>query len=94
MCLQHIIVIPVFSYFHFTGPMRWLYERTRLVLFPIYGFFPVKLRTFIGEPIPYDPSITAEELAKKVMLIFIPVLINATIKFTISPSQFLKIYIA
>lgn len=46
-------------------PMRWLYERTRLVLFPIYGFFPVKLRTIIGEPIPYDPSITAEELAKK-----------------------------
>nr|XP_056710894.1 transmembrane protein 68-like [Euleptes europaea] len=46
-------------------PLRWLYERTRLPLVPIYGFFPVKFRTHIGEPIPYDPNITSDELAKK-----------------------------
>ncbi|XP_048364505.1 transmembrane protein 68-like [Sphaerodactylus townsendi] len=46
-------------------PMRWLYERVRYILFPSYGFIPVKLRTHIGEPIPYDPSITAEELVEK-----------------------------
>ncbi|XP_054840514.1 transmembrane protein 68-like isoform X2 [Eublepharis macularius] len=46
-------------------PLRWLYERTRLPLVPIYGFFPVKFRTYIGEPIPYDPNVTSEELAKK-----------------------------
>lgn len=31
----------------------------------MYGWFPVKFRTFIGEPIPYDPNITAEELTAK-----------------------------
>ncbi|XP_033011113.1 transmembrane protein 68-like isoform X2 [Lacerta agilis] len=44
---------------------RWLYEKTRLLYLPIYGGFPVKLRTYIGEPIPYDPNITATELAEK-----------------------------
>jgi hypothetical protein len=34
---------------------------------PIYGGFPVKLVTYVGEPIPYDPNLTPEELAKKVM---------------------------
>ncbi|XP_054841252.1 transmembrane protein 68-like [Eublepharis macularius] len=46
-------------------PMRWLFEKTRCIFFPSYGLIPVKLRTHIGEPIPYDPSITAEELAEK-----------------------------
>uniref|UniRef100_A0ACB8FDX8 Uncharacterized protein n=1 Tax=Sphaerodactylus townsendi TaxID=933632 RepID=A0ACB8FDX8_9SAUR len=46
-------------------PLRWLYENTRLPLVPIYGFFPVKFRTHIGEPIAYDPNITSDELAKK-----------------------------
>ncbi|XP_077789137.1 DGAT1/2-independent enzyme synthesizing storage lipids-like isoform X1 [Podarcis muralis] len=44
---------------------RWVYEKTRCLL-PVYGGFPVKLRTYIGEPIPYDPNITATELAEKV----------------------------
>ncbi|XP_034981495.1 monoacylglycerol/Diacylglycerol O-acyltransferase isoform X2 [Zootoca vivipara] len=44
---------------------KWLYEKTRRVLLPIYGGFPVKLRTYIGEPIPYDPNITPTELAEK-----------------------------
>ncbi|XP_042320604.1 transmembrane protein 68-like [Sceloporus undulatus] len=46
-------------------PMRWLYEQTRILFFPQYGLIPVKLRTHIGQPIPYDPNITAEELAEK-----------------------------
>ncbi|XP_066481702.1 DGAT1/2-independent enzyme synthesizing storage lipids-like [Tiliqua scincoides] len=44
---------------------RWLYERTRLLVFPVLGPLPVKLRTYIGEPIPYDPNITPEELFEK-----------------------------
>ncbi|NXH29260.1 TMM68 protein, partial [Myiagra hebetior] len=45
--------------------LRSLYERIRLPVVPLYGGFPVKLRTFIGEPIPYEPNMTAEELAEK-----------------------------
>ncbi|KAM6458347.1 DGAT1/2-independent enzyme synthesizing storage lipids-like [Liasis olivaceus] len=48
-----------------TRLLRWLYEHFRLLVLPIYGGFPVKLRTYIGEPIPYDPNITAKELAEK-----------------------------
>ncbi|XP_003224362.4 monoacylglycerol/Diacylglycerol O-acyltransferase [Anolis carolinensis] len=44
---------------------RWLYEHTRFLVLPTYGGFPVKFRTYIGEPIPYDPNITAKELAEK-----------------------------
>uniref|UniRef100_A0A6J0VD87 DGAT1/2-independent enzyme synthesizing storage lipids-like n=1 Tax=Pogona vitticeps TaxID=103695 RepID=A0A6J0VD87_9SAUR len=47
------------------GLFRWLYEKTRFTCIPIYGYFPVKLRTYLGEPIPYDPNITAEKLAEK-----------------------------
>ncbi|TKS76377.1 Transmembrane protein 68 [Collichthys lucidus] len=35
-------------------------------LTPVYGGFPVKFRTFLGDPIPYDPDISAAELAEKV----------------------------
>ncbi|XP_043989365.1 transmembrane protein 68 isoform X1 [Gambusia affinis] len=45
---------------------RWLYERFRLPVAPIYGGFPVKFRTFLGDPIPYDPNINAAELAERV----------------------------
>uniref|UniRef100_A0A8D0BVA6 Uncharacterized protein n=1 Tax=Salvator merianae TaxID=96440 RepID=A0A8D0BVA6_SALMN len=48
-----------------TRLMRWLYERTRSIFFPQFGLLPVKLRTYIGEPIPYDPNITAQQLAEK-----------------------------
>ncbi|KAJ7338832.1 hypothetical protein JRQ81_012734, partial [Phrynocephalus forsythii] len=44
---------------------RWLYDINEAFPVPVYGGFPVKLRTYLGEPIPYDPNITAEELAKK-----------------------------
>ncbi|XP_042320605.1 transmembrane protein 68-like isoform X1 [Sceloporus undulatus] len=46
-------------------PMRWLYEKTRSLVFPVYGLFPVKFRTYIGQPISYDPNVTAEELVEK-----------------------------
>ncbi|XP_060099766.1 transmembrane protein 68-like [Heteronotia binoei] len=46
-------------------PLRCLYEHTRLPLVPVYGFFPVKFRAYVGEPIAYDPNITSDELAKK-----------------------------
>ncbi|KAM4705685.1 DGAT1/2-independent enzyme synthesizing storage lipids [Rhinophrynus dorsalis] len=46
-------------------PFKWLYEKFKFPLAPIYGGFPVKFRTYLGEPIPYDPNITAVELAEK-----------------------------
>ena len=37
--------------------------KTRLPVIPIYGGFPVKLRTIIGPPVEYDPDrCTPEEL--------------------------------
>ncbi|XP_070603860.1 DGAT1/2-independent enzyme synthesizing storage lipids-like isoform X2 [Erythrolamprus reginae] len=46
-------------------PMRWLYERKRWLVFPLCGWFPVKLITHIGKPIPYDPDITPEKLVEQ-----------------------------
>ncbi|NXX85048.1 TMM68 protein, partial [Urocolius indicus] len=46
--------------------LRQIYESTRLPFMPPYGGLPVKFRTYIGEPIPYDPNISAEELVEKV----------------------------
>ncbi|KAM9439494.1 DGAT1/2-independent enzyme synthesizing storage lipids [Clarias gariepinus] len=45
---------------------RWLYERFRLPIAPVYGGFPVKFRTYLGDPILHDPKLTAPELAEKV----------------------------
>uniref|UniRef100_A0A915KKA9 Phospholipid/glycerol acyltransferase domain-containing protein n=1 Tax=Romanomermis culicivorax TaxID=13658 RepID=A0A915KKA9_ROMCU len=51
---------------------RWLlrdfYERTRIPLVPIYGGFPVKMRTYVGKPIKFDPNLEPEELRNKVSL--------------------------
>uniref|UniRef100_A0A8C0ILJ8 Phospholipid/glycerol acyltransferase domain-containing protein n=1 Tax=Chelonoidis abingdonii TaxID=106734 RepID=A0A8C0ILJ8_CHEAB len=47
------------------GLFRWFYEHSRLLLIPGYGGFPVKLRAYVGDPIPYDPNITATELVEK-----------------------------
>lgn len=52
---------------------RWfikIYNATRIPVRPIYGGFPVKFRTYLGEPIPYDPNVTAEELQQKVNNLF------------------------
>ena len=50
------------------GRQFWLkiYQWTRLPIVPIYGGFPVKLKTHIGKPIPYDPALSPEELSAKV----------------------------
>ncbi|KAJ8272513.1 hypothetical protein GJAV_G00090030 [Gymnothorax javanicus] len=44
---------------------RWVYERFRVPVAPLYGGFPVKMRTYLGDPIPYDPNVSAAELADK-----------------------------
>lgn len=44
---------------------RKLYDKVKFPVLPIYGNFPVKLRTIIGKPIPYDPNATPEEVALK-----------------------------
>ncbi|XP_061696412.1 transmembrane protein 68 [Syngnathoides biaculeatus] len=69
-----VAIIPMFTQnvregFRSLGTLRffrWLYETFRLPIVPVYGGFPVKFRTFLGDPIPYDPNITASELAEKV----------------------------
>lgn len=50
------------------GRRIWLriYAATRFPFMPIYGGFPVKLTTYVGKPIPYDSSLTPEELQEKV----------------------------
>ncbi|XP_050030671.1 DGAT1/2-independent enzyme synthesizing storage lipids [Dermacentor andersoni] len=47
------------------GLFKRLYDRTRLPIVPIYGGFPVKLRTIVGPPIPFDPNMSPQELAHK-----------------------------
>ncbi|XP_036224893.1 DGAT1/2-independent enzyme synthesizing storage lipids isoform X3 [Bactrocera oleae] len=43
-----------------------LYNAVRIPVYPIYGGFPVKFRTFIGRPLEYDGTLTPEELQLKV----------------------------
>ena len=45
---------------------RALYERTKLPLVPIYGGFPVRLTTHVGQPIRLRQGETAEGLALRV----------------------------
>uniref|UniRef100_A0A8C4WVW5 Phospholipid/glycerol acyltransferase domain-containing protein n=1 Tax=Eptatretus burgeri TaxID=7764 RepID=A0A8C4WVW5_EPTBU len=52
----------IVNFFRF---VNWFYERTGIIFPLIYGFFPVKLCTYIGKPIPHDPSLTASKLAAK-----------------------------
>ncbi|XP_060133814.1 monoacylglycerol/Diacylglycerol O-acyltransferase isoform X5 [Zootoca vivipara] len=54
-----------FRVFGRTRFTKWCFESLRLPVLPPYGGFPVKFRTYIGKPIPYDPNITATELATK-----------------------------
>ena len=39
-----------------------IYQSTKMPLVPMYGVFPVKLRTHIGSPIYPKPGMTPEEL--------------------------------
>lgn len=68
-----IPIIPVFTQnvreayksfnFGFTRPFCvWLFEKTRMPLVPVYGNFPVKLRTFIGSAILHPSTATIEEI--------------------------------
>nr|XP_018916703.1 PREDICTED: transmembrane protein 68 [Bemisia tabaci] len=43
-----------------------LYLATKIPLVPIYGGFPVKLRTYIGKPIIFEDGVTPEEVQIKV----------------------------
>ena len=46
--------------------MKWIYEKTRIPMSPLYGGWPVKLTTIVGDPIPHDPRDTPELLRDKV----------------------------
>ncbi|XP_026526063.1 transmembrane protein 68-like [Notechis scutatus] len=64
-------IIPMFTEntregYKIFGQIKHLYEYIRWPLIILYGGFPVKWRTHIGKPIPYDPNITVDELVKKV----------------------------
>ena len=41
-----------------------LYKSTKMPVVPMYGLFPVKLRTHIGSPIYPSPDMTPEQLNK------------------------------
>lgn len=50
---------------------RWfikIYNATRIPVRPVYGGFPVKFRTYLGKPIPYEPNVTPEQLQEKVII--------------------------
>lgn len=68
-------IVPMFTQnvreaFRTVGWLRgvWLrvYSATRVPLAPVYGGFPVKLTTHLGPPIPYDPTLTPDQLQLKV----------------------------
>ncbi|XP_049278541.1 transmembrane protein 68-like [Anopheles funestus] len=68
-------IIPMFTVnirecFRTVSLARWLFVRIYNVLkipvLPIYGGFPVKLRTVLGKPIPYDGSLSPADLQEKV----------------------------
>ena len=42
-----------------------VYNRVRFPCVPLYGGFPVKLRTFIGPPMPFDKEDTPFTLREK-----------------------------
>lgn len=52
------------------GRRFWLriYAATKFPFAPIYGGFPVKLKTYVGDPISFDDSLTPEEVKDKVAL--------------------------
>lgn len=67
-------VVPVFTQnvreaFRAVGLFRSfamsVYQRVKLPILPIYGGFPVKLRTFVGAPIVPDPADTPEGFRDK-----------------------------
>lgn len=78
-CLFFQPVIPMFTkniregYRNLTWGYRfrhWFYATTNLTFVPMYGFFPVKLKSYIGKPILYDGNKSPEMLAKQVRFWF------------------------
>lgn len=49
------------------GMWESLYKSTKMPVVPMYGLFPVKLKTHIGAPIYPSPGVTPEELSKQVV---------------------------
>ncbi|KAK0398540.1 hypothetical protein QR680_002639 [Steinernema hermaphroditum] len=43
---------------------RWLYEKTLLPICPIYGGFPVKMRTHLGKVMRFPERTTPEEVKR------------------------------
>ena len=62
------ILVKIFTDFatFFPGFFRWIYEKTKLPLIPLYGGFPVKLRTYLGKPILHRPDFTPEQIRDEV----------------------------
>jgi len=58
--------------FRSVSSFRWLtmrlYNKIRFPCVPLYGGFPVKLQTFLGEPIAHDPEDTPFTLREKCLL--------------------------
>ena len=50
---------------------RKLYDKYKLPMMAIYGGFPVKLKTIVGEPIYFDPKLSPEEVAYQVSSSFL-----------------------
>lgn len=75
--LSELVSNTLFLWCVYPGFFRWVYDRFRLPIAPVYGGFPVKFRTFLGDPIPYDPNINAAELAQKVSKRLLPFTLTA-----------------
>ncbi|VIO86648.1 Uncharacterized protein BM_BM14788 [Brugia malayi] len=45
---------------------RWIYEKTRLPLCPVYGGFPVKMITHLGRPLYFSSDMNPEDVKKAV----------------------------
>ena len=47
---------------------RWIYEKTKIPLCPIYGGFPVKMITHLGKPMTFNyDNTTPEEVSVQVI---------------------------
>ncbi|XP_014675669.1 PREDICTED: transmembrane protein 68-like [Priapulus caudatus] len=61
-----------FRYLHigfFKSLLKKFYDMYKLPLLPPYGNFPVYIKTFIGDPVPYNSDTSAEVLASEVSVI-------------------------
>ncbi|VDO12215.1 unnamed protein product [Brugia timori] len=61
------VVDEVRIYFILHRPIaRWIYEKTRLPLCPVYGGFPVKMITHLGRPLYFSSDMNPEDVKKAV----------------------------